>query len=282
MIEANRVQNLRELISTWRSTSVRVALVPTMGNLHEGHMKLVEVAKTCADKVVVSLFVNPTQFSEGEDFQSYPKTLIEDKTKLQSAGVDLLFAPEVTEMYPVKINTVIDVPDLSNILCGHFRPGHFQGVATVVCKLLNMVQPDTAVFGEKDFQQLTIIRRMVMDLNLPIDIIGIDTLRETDGLAMSSRNAYLSGSERALAPRLYEALCSARQQLAMGKRCYTLIEQEGSEQLQQAGFRVDYFSIRQRHNLMPVDVNSQHWVILAATWLGRARLIDNVRVDAIN
>jgi len=243
-------------------------------------LKLVEIAKEAADKVVVSVFVNPSQFVEGEDFQSYPRTLTEDIKKLQSTGVDMLFSPENTEVYPQAMATVIDVPELSTILCGQFRPGHFQGVATVVCKLLNIVQPDVAFFGEKDFQQLMVIRRMVTDLNIPVEVIGVNIVREVDGLAMSSRNAYLTDSERASAPRMYEALCWAQGQLAEGNRNYAQIESAALKQLQQAGFSVDYFSIRQSGSLMSADEDSDHLVILVAAWLGRARLIDNLRFDA--
>lgn len=280
MIKAYTIKALREEVAGWRSQADRVALVPTMGNLHDGHLKLVEAAKETADKVVVSLFVNPSQFVEGEDFQSYPRTLVEDIKKLQSAGVDMLFAPENTEVYPRAMTTVIDVPDLSTTLCGHFRPGHFQGVVTVVCKLFNMVQPDVALFGEKDFQQLLVIRWMVADLNLAIEVMGVDIVREADGLAMSSRNAYLTESERALAPRVYGVLCLAHKQLATGDRSYELIEAAGLQHLQQAGFSVDYFSIRQSESLSPANGESNHLVIVVAAWLGRARLIDNLRFDA--
>ncbi len=279
MIEAYTIQALREAVAGWRLRADRVALVPTMGNLHDGHLKLVEIAKETADKVVVSLFVNPSQFVEGEDFQSYPRTLAEDMNKLQSAGVDMLFVPENTEVYPQAMATVVDVEDLSTILCGRFRPGHFQGVATVVCKLLNMAQPDVALFGEKDFQQLMVIHRMVADLNIPVEVMGVNIVREADGLAMSSRNAYLIEPERALAPCVYEALCWAQQQLAAGNRNYAQIESAGLQRLQRVGFRVDYFSIRQSGNLWSADGDSDHLVILVAAWLGRARLIDNLRFD---
>jgi pantoate--beta-alanine ligase len=200
------INPLRDTLKTWRGLDKTIAFVPTMGNLHAGHIHLVEQAKAQADKVVVSIFVNPTQFSAGEDFGAYPRTPDEDSEKLSAAGADLLFMPEASEIYPGAAATFVEVPGISEILCGAFRPGHFRGVATVVCKLFNITQPDLALFGEKDFQQLAVIRRMVADLNMPVQIIGIPTVREASGLALSSRNHYLSAAEQQQATALYQSL----------------------------------------------------------------------------
>ena len=274
-----RPHELRELVSQWRRKGERIAFVPTMGNLHEGHGSLVSRASELADHVIVSIFVNPLQFGPNEDFAAYPRTPAEDRQLLQSLHVEVLFAPEVDDIYPRGQETTarVHVPGLEDILCGAFRPGHFMGVATVVTKLLNLVQPDVALFGEKDFQQLMIIRRAAVDLCMPIDIVGVQTTREKDGLAMSSRNRYLLPEQRAVAPQIYAALERARVAVESGSIDYAGLEQAGAEALQKAGFRPDYFAIRDANTLQLPDNGSNDLVILTAARIGRARLIDNVR-----
>lgn len=281
MLTLHSVIELRDCISRWRFTGQRIALVPTMGNLHVGHLKLVEQAREHAERVVVSIFVNPLQFGPSEDFKSYPRTLEADKAKLMSATTDLLFAPSVGEMYPGGQAQVthVEVPELSAILDGKFRPGHFIGVATVVAKLFNMVQPDVALFGEKDYQQLVVIRRMVADLSMPVEIIGVPTMREPDGLAMSSRNQYLTPSERELAPLLYRTLCEVAQALQDGRRDLQKLESEAVRTLSD-GMRPDYVSIRTARMLTSPSADTADFVVLAAAWLGKARLIDNIEVHA--
>ncbi|BAZ94944.1 pantothenate synthetase [Thiohalobacter thiocyanaticus] len=279
MKTVNTVEALREQIRAWRGTGARIGFVPTMGNLHAGHLSLVEQARRDADRVVVSVFVNPMQFGPGEDYDSYPRTLDADRARLEAAGADLLFAPPVEEVYPVPLAemTRVEVPEVGSILCGRFRPGFFAGVATVVTKLFNMVQPDLAVFGEKDYQQLIVIRRLVRDLSLPIRIEGAATLREPDGLAMSSRNAYLTPAEREVAPQLHHVLEGLIAALGAGDRDFPALEQQGMQQLELAGFRPDYVSIRRAVDLSVPDREEAELVVLAAAWLGRARLIDNLR-----
>jgi pantoate--beta-alanine ligase len=252
-----------------------------MGNLHAGHVALVKRAQQLADRVVVSIFVNPLQFGPGEDFEAYPRTLDADRLQLAVAGTDMLFTPEVDEVYPLGLADVtrVEVPGLSDILDGGFRPGHFIGVATVVAKLLNMVQPDVAVFGEKDYQQLTVIRRMTADLCLPVEIAGLATVREIDGLAMSSRNQYLTKSERAAAPILYKALRDVSFALSGGDRDYVQMQQAAMRRLSDSGFRPEYVEIRQALTLAAPTADEPRLVVLAAAWLGKARLIDNVAVD---
>jgi pantoate--beta-alanine ligase len=268
------IQALRAQIQHWKSQGKRVAFVPTMGNLHAGHCQLVSTAKEKADKVVVSIFVNPTQFGVGEDFDRYPRTEQLDQEKLRAINTDLLFLPSVAEMYSPTAKTVISVAGLSNIHCGVSRVGHFDGVATVVAKLFNMVQPDIALFGLKDFQQLAIIRTMVADLNIPVDIIGIEIVREADGLAMSSRNGYLNTEQRKTAPVLYQTLCAARDAIKASVD-YRLVEQQALSRLQQAGFEPDYFQICRSDDLNPALAEDKNLVILAAAKLGATRLIDN-------
>lgn len=273
---------LRGMISVWRSQGARVAFVPTMGNLHAGHIRLMTQAAHRADHVVASIFVNPMQFGVNEDFTTYPRTLTEDSIALAEQGVHALFAPEAAEMYPqgVADTTRIEVPGLSDILCGAHRPGHFTGVATVVNKLFNIVRPDVAVFGEKDYQQLRVIQRMVADLCLPVTILGVPTVREPDGLAMSSRNGYLSPEQRTRAPRLYQALGQARERIAGGERNYAAIAEEGMSALRDAGFNPDYFTVRRADDLLPPESGQDHaLVVLGAAWLGKTRLIDNVKID---
>ena len=276
-----KIASLRETVRAWRQAGETVALVPTLGNLHEGHISLVELARQHADRIVVSVFVNPTQFGPGEDYQSYPRTLDHDRRRLTRAGAELLFAPVVEEMYPraEDAGTVVSVPGLSTILCGEFRPGHFDGVASVVSRLFNIVQPDVAVFGQKDYQQLTIIRRLQADLHYPVGIIAGPTLREADGLALSSRNQYLSPAERKLAPALYRAVSECGDRLRAGARDFAALEAHGKAALVVAGFRLDYFSIRNADDLAPAQPADRRLVVLAAAHLGRARLIDNQLVE---
>lgn len=275
------IRSMRAQVRAWRDAGHRIALVPTMGNLHAGHLALVTRAHEVADRVVASVFVNPLQFGPTEDFDAYPRTLEADAVKLAEAGVDALFAPDVHTMYPhgQEGMTRVEVPGLSGLLCGATRPGHFAGVATVVNKLFNQVQPDTAVFGEKDWQQLLVIRRMVRDLDMPVEIIGVPTRREPDGLAMSSRNGYLSADERRQAVQLYTLLKQLAQRLQAGERDHALLEAEGSAALQAAGFRPDYLSIRRAEDLEVPGSGDKALIILAAAYLGRARLIDNVQVS---
>jgi pantoate--beta-alanine ligase len=272
----NTVSELRDAVRAWRSAGQSVALVPTMGNLHAGHLALVNEAKKRADRVVVSIFVNPTQFGVGEDFETYPRTEREDQQKLNASGADLLFQPAVSEVYTPDAKTVVSVTGLSEWYCGAFRPGHFDGVATVVCKLFNMVQPDVALFGLKDFQQLTVIRAMVRDLNIPVEIIGVATIREESGLAMSSRNGYLTAEEKTIAAKLYQSLCIAREAVLAGRQSYQEIERQALQFLQESGFQPDYFVVCRASDLKKADENDQELVLLAAARLSKTRLIDNV------
>ena len=283
MLTMNRITTLREEVRTWRKAGLRVALVPTMGNLHKGHMSLVAHAQDHADRVVVSIFVNPLQFGPAEDYNDYPRTLEHDKDLLAKVNANVLFAPPVYEMYPAghEHATTIDVPDLSGILCGAFRPGHFVGVATVVAKLLNIVGPDAAVFGEKDYQQLVVIRRLVADLCIPVEILGAPTVRDHDGLALSSRNKYLGARERNVAPKLYESLKLAKKRIEKGEGDFEAIQQGGMQQLERAGLQPDYFTIRQATDLAPLSAQSRDLIVLAAARIGNARLIDNVHARVI-
>jgi len=272
---------LREAVQKWRTAGESIAFVPTMGNLHSGHLRLVEEAKRLADRTVVSVFVNPSQFCAGEDFDAYPRTPEADAAKLSDMGTDLLFLPKAMEIYPkgTIAVTFVEVPGLSDDLCGRFRPGHFRGVTTIVCKLFWMVQPDVAVFGEKDFQQLTLIRLMVADLNIPVHIHAVPTVREANGLAMSSRNGYLTAEEKTRAALLYRCLTAAKTGLEAGRRDYGAIEAEQVETLQQAGFRPDYFAIRRSLDLTSPTGDEREFVILVAAWLGKTRLIDNLQTS---
>ncbi len=282
LITVSEIPELRQRIRAWRSGGDTVGFVPTMGNLHQGHLELVAECLRHADRCVVSVFVNPMQFGAGEDYEAYPRTLQEDREKLISAGAHLLFAPGVTTLYPQGdgAQTRVEVPGISDILCGASRPGHFVGVATVVCKLFNLVQPDLAVFGEKDFQQLMVIRRMVADLAFPIEILGMSTVRETDGLARSSRNGYLDAQQRALAPNLYRALQATAEAIETGEKDYERLEQSARKRLDGQGFRIDYFTIRRADDLAPASGKARNLVILAAAYLGGTRLIDNLTVTA--
>lgn len=269
------VKELRE----WRKTAGRVAFVPTMGNLHEGHLSLVREAETRADNVVVSIFVNRLQFGQGEDFDRYPRTLEQDAQKLAQEGVAVVFAPDEAELYPHAVqHYTVEPPSLQNELCGRFRPGHFRGVATVVCKLFNIVRPDVACFGKKDYQQLAVIRGFVEDLDFDIEIVGVDTQRAEDGLALSSRNQYLSASEREEAPRLYRELKQIAEGLEEGRSDYEALEQESVGRLTVAGWTVDYVEIRRAGNLLPAEAGDKYLVVLAAARLGSTRLIDNLEL----
>lgn len=272
---------LRERVHEWRVKGDHIALVPTMGNLHDGHLSLINLAREHAERVVVSIFVNPTQFEPGADFEDYPRTLATDKRKLKRAQADLLFVPDVDTMYPFGIEdaTVVSVPKFREDLCGAFRPGHFDGVTSVVSRLFGLVAPDVAVFGQKDFQQQLVIRRMVEDLHWPVKIVTGGTVRETDGLAYSSRNQYLSDEERQVAPMLHAVLRQVGKDLQAGRRNFAELETQAVASLSGKGFLPDYVAIRRAVNLEAPDRDTDALVILAAVRLGKARLIDNIVVD---
>jgi pantoate--beta-alanine ligase len=272
---------LRREIRDFRKNNKRIALVPTMGNLHEGHMTLVEEAKARGDVVVVSIFVNPMQFERPDDLERYPRTLQEDCEKLNKRGVDLVFAPSPAEVYPkgLAIQTQVDVPVISTILEGASRPGHFRGVSTIVSKLFNLVQPQVACFGQKDFQQLALLRTMVEDMGYDIEIVGVPIVRAKDGLALSSRNGYLTAEERKLAPQLNKIMNALAERLSQGERHVDEMLQETAQQLREAGFTPDELFIRDAKTLQELSVDSTSAVILMAAWLGKARLIDNQEVD---
>jgi pantoate--beta-alanine ligase len=282
MLTATTIASVRAHVARWRAAGERVVFVPTMGNLHAGHVSLIEAARKHGKRFVASIFVNPMQFGPNEDFAHYPRTPSQDAKMLSDAGCDLMFMPEVGEIYPngSANATRVEVPGISNILCGEFRPGHFEGVATVVAKLFNIVDPDVAIFGEKDFQQLTVIRRMVADLCLRVEIVGAPTVREPDGLAMSSRNQYLDEGQRKLAPAIYKQLQQAVAALAAGSRDYAKIDGAGRAALDGAGFRTDYFSVRDASSLAPASPDTRRFVVMVASRLGKARLIDNIQYPA--
>jgi pantoate--beta-alanine ligase len=275
------VDAVRRQVLDWRAEGGRIALVPTMGNLHDGHLSLVRLAREQARRVVVSVFVNPSQFGPGEDLEAYPRTPDEDRAALEGEGADLLFMPTPEAIYPfgVEAMTRVSVPGLSAVLCGASRPGHFDGVTTVVCRLLNIVQPDIAVFGQKDYQQLLIVQRMVTDLHLPVRIQAAPIQREADGLAMSSRNRYLQGDDRARAPAIHAALRKTVRAIGQGRRDFATLEAEGAAELMAAGMRADYFAVRRAADLGAPDSMATRLVVLAAAYCGPARLIDNVLVD---
>ena len=275
------VDAVRGLLGEYRAQGLRIGFVPTMGNLHDGHLSLARAAKKRADVTVVSIFVNPFQFATGEDFSTYPRTLESDTKKLSKIGVDVLFLPNVETIYPdgPERITRIEVPGLSEELCGAVRPHFFRGVCTVVNVLLNIVSADLAFFGEKDYQQLMIVKRMVRDLHLLTDIVGLPTIRETDGLAMSSRNVYLGERERAVAPSLYRTLTETARQIDGGGRDFKTLESAGMEKLRQLGFNPDYVSVRRTCDLSRAQTGEIELIVLGAAWLGQARLIDNVRVS---
>lgn len=280
MLVVHSKQELVDHIAEWRHNEEHVALVPTMGSLHAGHLALVELARQHAERVIVSIFVNPTQFGEGEDFDEYPRTLERDKLRLKTTKADMIFAPDLQTVYPFGIEnaTTVSVPGLTENFCGTSRPGHFDGVTTVVARLFALVQPDVAVFGQKDYQQQLVIRRMVEDLNLPITVITSETIREDDGLALSSRNSYLTDEQRASAPVFYEIMCSVGQDLQNGRRNFEELEALAAQRLADAGFDVDYFAIRRALNLEVPDRDCDDLVVLAAVHLGKVRLIDNTVV----
>lgn len=281
MLIIETIPLLRQQIRRWRQEGKRIALVPTMGNLHDGHMKLVDDAKSRADVVVTTIFVNPMQFDRPDDLTRYPRTLQEDCEKLNRRKVDLVFAPAPADIYPKGLDsqTFVEVPGLSTMLEGASRPGHFRGVSTIVSKLFNMVQPDIACFGEKDFQQLAVIRKMVADMGYDIEIIGVPTVRAKDGLALSSRNGYLTAEQRKIAPGLHKVMQSLADKLRAGERDTEEMLAIAATELNEKGFRSDDLQIRDADTLLELDVESKRAVVLMAAWLGQARLIDNIQVD---
>jgi len=274
-------QELRSQVRSWRERRELIGFVPTMGNLHGGHIALVDEARKRCDRVVVSIFVNPTQFSPGEDYEAYPRTFDADCQWLAQHETDVVFAPGLAEVYPdgPRLRTRVEVPELNDILCGAYRPGHFTGVATVVTKLLNIVQPDLAVFGRKDYQQLMVIRMLVRDLSLPVQIVGGEIMREADGLAMSSRNQYLTVAERSRAPALFRVLCELAERLHGERGDPAPLEAEGLAALRSAGFEPDYVDIRRAEDLARPAPSDRELVVLGAGRLGRARILDNVPVS---
>jgi pantoate--beta-alanine ligase len=285
MRTATSVNALREEMTRLRAGGKRIAFVPTMGNLHAGHRRLMDEARRHADAVVVSIYVNPLQFGPNEDYAAYPRTPDQDHALLRAAGVELLFQPDDATVYPRgrEASTQVEVPDVSDILCGATRPGHFRGVATVVNRLLHLVMPDVALFGKKDYQQLLVIRLMVSDFGLPIAIIGVDTVRDADGLALSSRNGYLTPEQRAAAPGLYTTLRALADQVNAARTLdvATLapLEKRAADELSGLGFRSDYVSVRRQEDLAAPHPGDRRLVLLAAAWLGRARLIDNLELE---
>lgn len=280
MLQANDKDELRVVMRGYRARNEKTAFVPTLGNLHDGHLSLVRKAKQVADRVVVSIFINPTQFDKAEDLAAYPRTLDSDLGLLKAEGVDLVFLPAADEMYPAGSAARVEVDGISEILEGDSRPGHFSGVATIVAKLFNLVQPDVSVFGEKDFQQLMLIRRMESDLDFGIEIIGAPTAREKTGLAMSSRNNYLDDEQRnEIAPVLYEQMQKVQKQLENGEQDFLALQKESIEVLNSKGFKSDYFEICNALDLSSANIEDKKLVVLASAWLGKARLIDNIQVD---
>jgi pantoate--beta-alanine ligase len=279
MITVHTIAELRAQLAAWRAAGERIAFAPTMGNLHRGHLRLMEQGRARAERVVASVFVNPLQFGPNEDFERYPRTLAQDQAVLASAGVDLLFAPAVSEIYPRgrSLLSSVHVPGASEGLDGALRPGHFDGVATVVSILFHLVQPDVALFGEKDYQQLVVIRQMVADLHLAVEVVGVPTERDVDGLALSSRNQYLSAEERARAPALHGALLAVAAALNSGRRDFESISEEQRKNLTSQGFYVQYLVVRRLDLGLP-DAGTTHYVVLVAAKLGTTRLIDNLQV----
>lgn len=281
MQTVSNILSLRELRRNWQLSGQRIAFVPTMGNLHAGHLSLVKKAKANADIVVVSIFVNPLQFGAEEDLDNYPRTLAEDSEQLAALGVDVLFTPTVSDIYPrgLEQQTFVEVPGISYMICGASRPGHFRGVATIVSKLFNMVQPNIAFFGEKDYQQLQVIKAMVTDLSMNVEVVGVPTMRHADGLAMSSRNGYLTDVERAIAPAIARVLNHIKAQIESGNRHFKQLISEGNDELKEAGFKPDYIEIREAFTLQAASFEDKELVILAAAFLGKTRLIDNLQVS---
>lgn len=278
----NSIEALRSTRRAWREAGLSVGFVPTMGNLHDGHLSLLSLARARCDRTICSIYVNPLQFDRAGDLDRYPRTLDEDIDSLKSLGADALFVPDDSMIYPrgMAHATTVDVPGITDILEGAHRSGHFVGVATVVCKLFNLVQPDVAVFGEKDFQQLLVVKRMAEDLNLPVEVVGAPTAREKSGLARSSRNGYLTEQERTHAALIYRELCSCADALRAGERDIIGLERRHTRTLADAGFKPDYFTVRSTLDLETphADEKPEDWVILVAAQLGKARLIDNLRV----
>jgi pantoate--beta-alanine ligase len=283
MNTVENIKELREQVKAWRMQGLTIAFVPTMGNLHEGHLSLVKAAHKYADKVITSIFVNPMQFGANEDIDSYPRTLEQDQEKLISVNADLLFLPTPATIYPkgTDDNAYVEVPNISELHCGASRPGHFRGVATVVCKLFNLVQPDVACFGTKDYQQLQVIKTMVEDLSMPVEIVPVETIREESGLAMSSRNGYLTPEELATAPVLYQTLQWLSKVLSDNQTTidFDALVEQASNKLAQAGLKTDYINICHAKTLKPAVIGDKEMVILAAAYLGKARLIDNLPVS---
>lgn len=280
MQTVDNIQELRAQITSWRQQGLKIAFVPTMGNLHDGHISLVDEAHKHADKIVASIFVNPMQFGANEDIDKYPRTLEDDKLRLSQANTDLLFTPTPEIIYPKGLNkqTFVEVPDVSDGYCGESRPGHFRGVSTIVCKLFNLVQPDVACFGLKDYQQVQVIQLMVEDLSMPIEIIPVETKREASGLAMSSRNTYLSADEKVIAAHLNKAMRWVADQVQFNKD-YNDISAKAYEMINAAGMKTDYLHICNSKTLNPATTEDNQLVILAAAHCGKARLIDNILVD---
>ena len=280
MLTTAKIDEIRTRVREWRQKGETVAFVPTMGNLHQGHVSLILEAARRADHVVASIFVNPLQFGKNEDLDAYPRTLGADQQKLTEAGCELLFTPTPELIYPKGLDaqTFVEVPGISDELCGASRPGHFRGVATIVCKLFNVVQPDIALFGRKDYQQLLVIKTMVTDLSLPIEVIGVETVREDSGLALSSRNGYLTEAEKALAPKLKAAMDKLAEAIVLGQDIDQAIS-DTKEFLRAAGLEPDYLEVREASSLKPVSSDDKSLVILAAAYLGKARLIDNMTLS---
>ncbi|MBT0587680.1 pantoate--beta-alanine ligase [Alteromonas oceanisediminis] len=274
------IMAMREQRRKWQLNGDVIAFVPTMGNLHKGHLKLVEHAQRHADVVVVSIFVNPLQFGPDEDLDAYPRTLKNDFDQLEAMGVDVVFTPLASDIYSrgLEQQTFVEVPGLSYMICGASRPGHFRGVATIVCKLFNMVQPNKAYFGEKDFQQLQVIKAMVTDLSMNLEIHGVPTERESDGLAMSSRNGYLTTEQRQIAPQLFACISEMADHIIQGRRDFSLLISQVKAELVDAGFKPDYIEVRAANSLLQPGHEDYDLVILAAAFLGKTRLIDNVQI----
>ncbi|AWB67039.1 pantoate--beta-alanine ligase [Saccharobesus litoralis] len=275
------IKQLRNQVANWRQQGLKIAFVPTMGNLHNGHLSLVDNAFMRADIVIVSIFVNPMQFGQNEDLDAYPRTMEADSQALAERGVNLLYAPTVKDIYPRPLaeQTYVEVPELGNIICGKSRNSHFRGVTTIVNKLFNIVQPDVACFGEKDFQQLFLIKRMVEDLSMPIEVVGVPTVREESGLAMSSRNGYLSDEEKQQATALYKSLKYARDYIKQGHRDFRHIKQAMQTNIEQSQMRLDYVEFRDANTLLEANHNTTSFVVLVAAYLSSARLIDNIYFD---
>ncbi|BCV52712.1 pantoate--beta-alanine ligase [Shewanella algae] len=280
MLTTAKIDEIRARVREWRQKGETVAFVPTMGNLHQGHVSLILEAARRTDHVVASIFVNPLQFGKNEDLDAYPRTLGADQQKLTEAGCELLFTPTPELIYPKGLDaqTFVEVPGISDELCGASRPGHFRGVATIVCKLFNIVQPDIALFGRKDYQQLLVIKTMVTDLSLPIEVIGVETVREDSGLALSSRNGYLTEAEKALAPKLKASMDKLAEAIVLGQDIDQAIS-NAKELLRAAGLEPDYLEVREASSLKPVSSDDKSLVILAAAYLGKARLIDNMTLS---